>query len=114
MAEDKETSVNFFSGLIFGTLLGAAGFFLLATERGEKVKKQLLKKLEDYLEDLGDSEGLEKLKELKEEIEEQKLPPVMEKIEAVKEQIENFANPAPAPKPFSHHFFRRQGQTLNK
>ena len=46
---------NFFSGLVFGALLGAGlVYFLTSTEEGKKIRKQIRQKGEDALEELQD------------------------------------------------------------
>ena len=79
---------NFFSGILFGALVGAGiVYFLTSTEEGKKIKEQIKKKGESALEDLKDlaadlEEKSEEFKEKAQEIEAQ----LEEKAGEVKEE----------------------------
>ena len=76
-----EQSKGFLSGLLWGAALGAAGFFLLGTEKGRKVKKQLVKKGKKLVDDFPDI-----VKDLEKQGEE-----FAQKAEEVKKKLEKKA-----------------------
>lgn len=73
---DKKSS--FFTGLLFGAVVGGAVYYLLGTEKGKKLQKEIKTKVKPYLDDL--SELVENLPEEKEKL--------LEKMESLKDAVE--------------------------
>ncbi len=46
MSDDKHSGGNFFTGLLFGAVAGAAGYFFLKTDEGKKARVRLLEEWE--------------------------------------------------------------------
>ncbi|MEO8581345.1 MAG: hypothetical protein ABI425_02060 [Patescibacteria group bacterium] len=59
MTEDKQTSGNFFSGLMFGAIAGAASYFFLKTEEGKKARQKLAEEWEKAKEEMAKSGAIE-------------------------------------------------------
>lgn len=93
---DRKSS--FLEGLIAGAAIGIGGYLFLQTDQGKKVKKELAKKAEPYLDDLGglledlkdqSSELLEKAEEVKTTIEEKIVEGKEEAQEVLTDKLEN-------------------------
>lgn len=96
---------NFFSGLIWGVILGAGAYwFLTKTEEGKRIKSQLQEKAEGALDELGEIAA-----ELEEKGEEfsQKIGEFQEKLE---EKIPSTEKPKKE-KPIKK-FFTKNGRKL--
>ena len=85
---DRKSS--FLEGLMVGAVLGVGGYLFLQSDQGKKIQKELKKKAEPYLEDIGDlledlkdqsNDLIEKAEEVKNTLE--------DKIEEGKEQAED-------------------------
>lgn len=57
--QNKPTSGNFLSGLFFGAVAGAAGYFFMKTEEGKKARKKLSEEWEKAKQDLSKSGVIE-------------------------------------------------------
>ena len=59
MNEDQHSSGNFFTGLMFGAIAGAASYFFLKTEEGKKARQRLAEEWEKAKEDMAKSGAIE-------------------------------------------------------
>ncbi len=106
---------NFFSGIVFGALIGAGLFyFLTSTEEGKKIRQQIKRKGEDALDDLKDlaadlEEKGEAFKEKAQAVENQLAEKVGEVKEEGLEQIEKLREQG---RQAVGKFFTRNGRPL--
>ncbi len=136
MAESScsSQSPSFLNGLMMGVIAGAAGYFLLGTKKGARVKKQLLKKLENgwgEVEDVLDETGkagqklARDVKKIRRTIEKdtakierqatKEINQVQEKVAEVKQTAETVGdNLATAARKIERRFFLRNGRSLGK
>lgn len=102
------------TGLLLGLIIGGGIFyFLTATDEGKKVKKKLIKKGKEALEELGDlveeiEENKGKLEQKAKETQEQ----IVKKIESLEEKKDSLVNKIEKEKRKFARFFKRNGRPL--
>lgn len=109
--KDKHSDDSLFKGLVMGAVIGAGILWLLGTEEGKRIKKQLLKEGEDLLnrgknsEDLS-SVALSEVEGAEEDEVEEELPRVVKSALArrtIRKAVKPLKKPATAKR-----FFRKR------
>ncbi|MGB9911437.1 MAG: hypothetical protein ACPLKP_02420 [Microgenomates group bacterium] len=105
---------SFLTGLLLGIIVGGGVlYFLTATNEGKKVKKKLIKKGKEALEELGDL--VEEIEENKGELErkaKETQEQIVKKIESLEERKDNLIDKIVKEKRKFSRFFKRNGRPL--
>lgn len=85
---DRDSNNNNLSALLAGVLIGAAGVYLFGTEKGRKIKDELLVEGQKLLEKIGDQvDNVQDQIELHHEEIKDKLTEGVQKVEATAENL---------------------------
>jgi len=134
MAEGNSQSPSFFNGLVMGMVAGAAAYFLLATKKGRRVSKQIMKRAQEGWEEVEETvDKAEKMgehlsrdvKKLRTKIEKdtvkvqakatQELQQLQEKVDQAREKADDMQTSLrQAAAKIERRFFLRNGRSLGK
>jgi len=122
MCDHDHKENNFFPGLVLGALIGVgASYFLLSTERGKKIRKQIEKKGEETLDSLADfveefeekgNEFRQRAMEIKAELEEKAEDFEGEVLDEAKDQLEKIEELEDRGRKVAQKVFTRNGKPL--